>query len=409
MLDSATAVKKTILLVPGFMADTYDSEEWFVELCSKTYSDIQFLWLVPDASYLFKCKRFWHPDSPKVLSEPVYVTHLKENNTPYLVRNIRKYNFVANFILFRRLFKDTQIDAVYTHFGPERFWATLFGKLWGKTTIWSEHWHSLGRRFAVAKRIFYLLFVDYFISGSRFIAETLPKGAKVYTVPNSMRLEGKHRRLEEEQRFLLKEKLGLPPSSTIILMVANFTKQKRHALALEVCEKVIGKRKDVVFVFPSEGPERERIVRKIAELNLNAHFVLPGYVSKVDEYYQAADICMFTAFNDAAPLVILEAMKYSLPQVVFASGGPAEVIRHGETGFLAREGDVNEFSRQLLELIDDSAKRSLMGEKALQVMRENYSLDTWTKNMMTVLREIVLEKRNIRERGRKQISGGPGG
>jgi len=388
-------VKKTILLVPGFMADTYDSEEWFVELCSKTYSDIQFLWLVPDVSYLFKCKRFWHPDSLKVLSEPVYVTHLRENNTPYLVRNIRKYNFIANFMLFRRLFKDHQIDAVYTHFGFERIWATLFGKLWGKVTIWSEYWHSLGRRFAFAKRHFYHLFVDYFISGSRFIADTLPQGAKVYIVPSSLRLEGKHTRLDEEQRFLLKEKLGLPPSSTIVLMVANFTKQKRHALALEICEKTIRKRKDVVFVFPSDGPEREHIIRKIDELNLNAHFVLPGYVSKVDEYYEVADICIFTGYNDAAPLVVVEAMKYSLPQVAFASGGPAEVIRHGETGFLAREGDVNEFSRQLMELIDDSAKRSLMGDKAFQVMREKYSLDSWMQNIIGVLRKILFEKSSI--------------
>ncbi len=379
------------------MADTYDSEEWFVELCSKTYSDIQFLWLVPDVSHLIKHKRFWHPASPNVLSEPVYVTHLRENNTPYLIRNIRKYNFIANFMLFRRLFKDHQIDAVYTHFGFERIWATFFGKLWGKVTIWSEHWHSLGRRFALTKRLFYHLFVDYFIAGSRFIADTLPKGAKVYIVPSTMRLEGKHRRLEEEQRFLLKEKLGLSPSSTIILMVANFTKQKRHALALEVCENVIRKRKDVVFVFPSEGPERERIIQKIDELNMNAHFVLPGYVSRVDEYYQAADICMFTGYNDAAPLVILEAMKYSLPQVAFASGGPAEVIRHGETGFLATEGDVIGFSRQLMELIDDSAKRFLMGKKAFQVMRENYSLDMWVKNIMTVLRKILFERSSIQK------------
>ena len=391
------STKKTVLLVPGFMADTYDSEEWFVELCNKTYNDIQFVWLVPDVSYLFKYKRFWHPDSFKVLKEPVYVTHLRENNTPYLVRNIRKYNFIANFMLFRSLFKDHQIDAVYTHFGFERIWATLFGKLWGKVTIWSEHWHSLGRRFASAKRLFYHLFVDYFIAGSHFIADTLPKGAKVFIVPSCLRLESKHGRLEENQRLLLKKKLGLPLSSTIILMVANFTKQKRHALALEICEKVIEKRKDVVFVFPSDGPERERIVRKIDELNLNAHFILPGYVAKIDEYYQAADICMFTGFNDAAPLVVLEAMKYSLPQVAFASGGPAEVIKDGETGFLASENDVNRFSQRLLGLIDDKAKRLLMGETALQVMRENYSLDTWRQKIMTVLSKILCEKSDMRK------------
>ena len=58
---------------------------------------------------------------------------------------------------------------------------------------------------------------------------------------------------------------------------------------------------------------------------------------------------------------------------------------------------MNRFSQRLLGLIDDKAKRLLMGETALQVMRENYSLDTWRQKIMTVLSKILCEKSDMRK------------
>jgi glycosyltransferase involved in cell wall biosynthesis len=387
-------MKKTVLLVPGFMADTYYSEEWYVELCRSKYRDVEFLWLVPEVSSLFRDKRYWHSDSPSRLTEPLYVTHLRRNKTPIVVGDIRKYNLVANFLLFRKLFTHHAIDAVYTQFGIERFWATLFGKLWGKTTIWSEHWHSLGMRYGTAKRFFYLLFVDYFIAGSKFIAATLPKADKVYTVPNCIRVQDEQIVRDDQQRRRQRQQLGLPEAALVVLMVANFTQQKRHSLALQICREVLKKRTDVVFVFLSDGPERQRIIEEIEKLNLAPHFFLPGYVSElsVDEYYTIADISMFTAFNDAAPLAVLEAMKHALPLIAFDSGGPKEFIKHGTTGFVVAEGDIVGFAEKVLELAENRQKRTTMGREAYQVILRDYSLASWKDRVMSVLREILFNR-----------------
>ena len=381
------SAKRTILLVPGFVADTYSEiEASFVELCSDPTSAIQFLWVVPTISHRYT--RCLNPNSQAMLREPLYVSHLRKSGIPFIVANISKFNLFANFATFRRIFREYKVDAVYTHFGFERFWAVLFGRAFGKVTIWNEHWHSMGTRFSLAKWVFYRLFVDYFISVSNFITRSLPKQSKIFTVPNSIRFETS--RVVEKQQLCLKERLGIPLRRTIVSMVAAFTPQKRHALAITVCKKVLSRRKDIVFVFLGEGDERESVVRQIGELDAHDCFVLPGHVNNVDEYYSVSDICMFTGYNDAFGYAILEGMKHRLPTVAFASGGPAEIIRDQETGFLIDEADTELFATRLLELVEDRTKRSLLGENAFKVVEREYGREVWLKRMRAVLKEVVM-------------------
>jgi glycosyltransferase involved in cell wall biosynthesis len=309
---------------------------------------------------------------------------------PCIVADISKYNAISNFLLFRRIFKDYPIDAVYTHFGFERFWATFFGKLWGKITIWNEHWHSLGTTHVLFKRVFYRIFVDYFISVSQFITRSLPGHARVFTVRNAIRVAATPDGSTGELRQRLRRKLQLDPSATIVLMVAAFTLQKRHALALKICEALLSERKNVRFIFLGEGPEREGVVRKLRVADLEPYFTIPGHVENVDEYYGAADICMFTGYNDGFGYTVLEAMSHSLPVVAFASGGPTEIIKDGVSGLLINETDVKKFVSSLMALIDDSERRSLMGQRARQAVEEEFNRDAWTERVMDALRAIVI-------------------
>jgi glycosyltransferase involved in cell wall biosynthesis len=381
-------MKKTILLVPGFVADTYSEiEASFVELCRRQSEAIQFLWLV--ASGRSPYDRYWKPENRHALQEPLYVTQLREAGIPFITADISKYNLISNFLLFWRVFRDHRIDAVYTHFGFERFWATFFGKLFGKTTIWNEHWHALGTTHVWLKRWFYKAFVDYFVSISQFITRTLPKGARVVTIRNAIRIEARAGARRAVDRVKVRQKLGLDPVAVIVLMVASFTTQKRHRVALTICEAILAHRRDVQFVFLGEGPARDEISRRVREIHMDSNFVMPGHVENVDEYYETADVCMFTGYNDGFGYTVLEAMTHSLPVVAFASGGPAEIIRDGVSGALIEETNVDRFTRSLMELIDDAPKRALMGRQARQVVETEFNRDVWIESIFDGLKKFV--------------------
>lgn len=380
--------KVRILFVSGFVVDTYSEiERSFIELCSSPDREIEYLWLVPGISC--EHNRYEKPKEGVELDEPVWLPHLRNNGIPYVVRNISKFNPFENYLLFREIFRDNKIDAVYTHFGFERFWTIFFGKLFGKVTIWNEHWHSLGRRYGNYKRLFYRMFVDEIISVSHFITSTLPPTARVHTIPNAIHIElPKH--VQVEQVSELRNRLGIGQDAKIVLMVAAFRPEKRHMLALEVCKRALNVRNDLYFVFLGEGDLRPPFLAKAKNMGLDSHVIAPGHVDNVEDYYAIANVSILTSHYEPFGYVVLEAMKHALPVIAFDTGGPREVIRHGETGLLVSEGDVSEFTQMLLDLADNNQLRENIGRKARHAIQQKYNRENWIKQLNTTLKDIVI-------------------
>ena len=57
--------------------------------------------------------------------------------------------------------------------------------------------------------------------------------------------------------------------------------------------------------------------------------------------YRAADVVALPTLADNLPNVVIESMACGKPCVAFATGGVPEAVRHLETGYLVRTGDVD--------------------------------------------------------------------
>lgn len=392
---SASNERVRILLVPGFVVDTYSEiERSYVELSAQVSSRVEYIWLVPPIS---AASAFAKPVNRGQLAEPVYVPHLRAAGVRYVVGSVSKFNVVANLRLFGRIFSEYQIDAVYTHFGYERFWAAFCARALGITTIWNEHWHSLGRRYATLKRVFYRLCVDDFISISHFITSTLPHNSDVHTVRNAIPSTSPAP-LTARQRYELRTRLCIPPEKKVVLMVAAFRTEKRHFLALDICTRVLQRHEDVVFVFPGGGGLRKEVISAAKNRGLADHIVAPGHADNISDYYAVADVTMLTSLNEPFGYVVLEAMRHGLPMVAFDNGGPAEIIKNGETGFLIAEGAINQFADALVELLGDETLRARLGDSARSIALREYSREAWMQQLDRVLQSIVFRRRALRNK-----------
>lgn len=393
----APGVKRVrVLIVPGFAADTYcEIERSFVDLSAGAGDGIDVLWLVPTIfsrhNVYAKCE-----NRPQLI-EPLYVSYLRSSGISYIEVNISKFNPWANFKLFKRIFEDHSIDVVYTHFGFERFWAALFAKFFGKTVVWNEHWHSLGTSLSWLKRIFYAFFIDEFIAVSAFIAGTLPRKVRVHTIPNAIGCERLREVKGAGQRRELKLRIGIASEKIVVLMVAAFRPEKHHDLAIEVCRNVFERRDDVVFVFLGDGPLRRTFIDQVAARGWERSVFAPGYSEAVDDYYAAADIFMLTSINEPFGYVVLEAMKSGLPVVAFRSGGPADVVEDGKTGYLTDAISVGEFAERLMKLIKQPELRQRMGLHAQSRVRLNYDRAKWVCRIRGILRGAAAgnDKRSV--------------
>jgi len=79
------------------------------------------------------------------------------------------------------------------------------------------------------------------------------------------------------------------------------------------------------------------------------------------DFFAGIDIFALPSRTDSFGLVLLEAWANGKPVVAYRAGGPADLVRHGVDGLLAK-CDVNDLCKQLRTLIENEELRTRMGE-----------------------------------------------
>jgi glycosyltransferase involved in cell wall biosynthesis len=72
---------------------------------------------------------------------------------------------------------------------------------------------------------------------------------------------------------------------------------------------------------------------------------------------------------------VLEALSSGCPVVATATGGVAEVVLEGRTGFLAQPGDIFRMQEQLLVLLKSADLRKEMGGSGRKMLGTDFSLE----------------------------------
>jgi glycosyltransferase involved in cell wall biosynthesis len=85
-------------------------------------------------------------------------------------------------------------------------------------------------------------------------------------------------------------------------------------------------------------------------------------------------------------IVLLEAMAAGLPVLARQGCGTAEIVRHGENGFLLAPGDLDGAAARLRELSGDRERLAAMGHAAREAFLRH---PTWERSMARVERFLV--------------------
>ncbi|MBA2606862.1 MAG: glycosyltransferase [Acidobacteria bacterium] len=112
------------------------------------------------------------------------------------------------------------------------------------------------------------------------------------------------------------------------------------------------------FVIVGEGNEREWLKKNLRQAEFTGFF--DG--EQLSEAYANMDVFVFPSETDAFGNVIQEANASGVPSIVTNGGGPKFIVRHGETGFIAK--NFEEFVKYSLELMDNSDKLNNMKIKS---------------------------------------------
>lgn len=147
----------------------------------------------------------------------------------------------------------------------------------------------------------------------------------------------------------------------IICHVSNFRKVKRVDDVLKVFAKV-NEKIPSKLILVGDGPERYNCERLCRELNLCNRVIFLGKVRDTSHVLEIADVFLLPSETESFGLAALEAMAVGVPVISSNTGGIPEVNVHGFSGFLSNVGDVEDMSKNMLELLK---------EENLPIFKEN--------------------------------------
>lgn len=143
-----------------------------------------------------------------------------------------------------------------------------------------------------------------------------------------------------------------------VLNVGRLVPKKGHADLLHAFAML--ERPDWSLVLCGDGPLRDDLARIAAELGVKHRVRFMGTVKNVGAWCARAGVFAFPSHFEGFPNALAEAMVTGAPTVSYdCPTGPADLIVHGENGFLVPVGDIPALAASIRDLIDDAelAKR----------------------------------------------------
>ena len=146
-----------------------------------------------------------------------------------------------------------------------------------------------------------------------------------------------------------------------IAVIGNLWPVKGHRTLVEAAAIVVKQFPTAQFFCAGEGPEREFLEKRIAELGLQNNVFLLGHRHDVPALLGQMDIGTLCSSAEGLSNAIIEAMASRLPMVVTDVGGNGELVRETENGFLVRYGDAQGLADRLGILLGSETRRREMG------------------------------------------------
>lgn len=173
-------------------------------------------------------------------------------------------------------------------------------------------------------------------------------------------------------RTALRRAFGIPEDAFVVTTAARLEPRKGIAFLLEAARPLAARFSRVRFLVAGEGPERPELERLAAHPALRGKVAFPGYCEDLAPVLGLSDAFCLTSLWEGLPRVLVQASLAGLPVVSFAVEGAAEVVKHGETGWIVAPRDVTALARALESLVWDPARARAMGRRGAELVADEW-------------------------------------
>lgn len=139
-----------------------------------------------------------------------------------------------------------------------------------------------------------------------------------------------------------------------------------------------------------DGPCREAVREAFAALPPDRLVWLgEKAAAELPQILAGSDLYLWPGCGEAYGLAYLEAQAAGLPVVAQRTAGVPEVVRHGETGLLTPDGDIDAYAAAMRDLIESPARRRRLGAAARRFVLKERSFPAAARRLRSIFDEFL--------------------
>lgn len=119
-------------------------------------------------------------------------------------------------------------------------------------------------------------------------------------------------KFNQEVRDKVRKELNIE-DKFVIGHVGRFSHEKNHEFIIDVFNEIYEQDKDTILLLIGDGKLRNKIEKKVNNLNLTKNIIFTGTKNNVSDYYQTMDVFVLPSYQEAYPVVGVEAQTSGLP------------------------------------------------------------------------------------------------
>lgn len=208
------------------------------------------------------------------------------------------------------------------------------------------------------------------VSPSEWLAErgrksSLWKDYPIHVIPNALPVD----KFSPTNKMVARHRLGLPLDKKLILFGAdNVTNLRKGGdLMIESIKRLRARGK-------ANGVEGVVFGGNKVEFDIPTHAM--GHIDEVERLslvFAAADVFASPSREDSGPMTVAESMLSGTPVVAFNIGNAREIVVHRDTGYIARQENVEDFTTGLIWALDNArtSEAMLRGLRAYMAARQH--------------------------------------
>jgi len=184
------------------------------------------------------------------------------------------------------------------------------------------------------------------------------------------------------------------PSAPLVTYLGRLTVDKGVHRFLDAVETASA-HTDLVAIVGGLGPEEGRVRERLAadpRLAARVRYVGPVAETEKAALLSQSDLFVLPSTSDTSSVALLEAMACGTPVIAPSSGGAAEIVEDGVTGWRVAVTDPAVLASSLETILDETEVRRKVGVQAADFVRQTASLETMARRFISLYRLVEVER-----------------